>query len=52
MTVEVHLYLQSEPIVITDVKNAYVKGPLYCVMAISGTVYKFPIEHIFRIKET
>jgi hypothetical protein len=52
MEVRVHLYTQSEPIVITDVRNAYQKGDLYCVMLIDcKTVYKFPLIHIFRIKE-
>ena len=52
MEVRVHLYTQSEPVVITDVKNAYQKGDLYCVMLNDGlTVCKFPIQHIFRIIE-
>jgi len=51
MKVEVHLYTQSQPVVIENVRNAYTKGPLYCVWVIDGPCYKFPIEHIFRIKE-
>ena len=52
MEVRVHLYTQSEPVVMTDVRNAYQKGDLYCVMTNDGkTVYKFPLQHIFRIKE-
>ncbi|MBI2064032.1 MAG: hypothetical protein HYT65_03525 [Candidatus Yanofskybacteria bacterium] len=52
MEVRVHLYTQSEPVVMTDVRNAYQKGDLYCVMLNDGkTVYKFPLQHIFRIKE-
>lgn len=52
MIVEVHLYTQSEPVVIIDVRNAYQKGDLYCAMLNDGkTVYKFPLLHIFRIKE-
>lgn len=51
MQVEVHLYSQSEPVVIEEVRNAYTKDGLYCVM-ISGAVYKFPVQHIFRVKET
>lgn len=51
MRVEVHLYTQSEPCVIESARNAYTKGPLYCVWATDGPVYKFPLRHIFRIKE-
>ena len=52
MEVKVHLYTQSEPVIMTDVRNTYQKGDLYCVMLNDGkTVYKFPIQHIFRIKE-
>ena len=51
MRVEIHLYTQSEPVVIDEARNAYTKGPLYCVMQGDGTVQKFPLEHVFRIKE-
>lgn len=51
MRVEVHLYTQSNPVVIEGARNAYTKGPLYCVLMSDGTTYKFPIKHIFRIKE-
>lgn len=51
MKVEVHLYQQAQPVIIEQVKNTYTKGPLYCVMQEDGTVYKFPVEHVFRIKE-
>ena len=54
MEVRVHLYTQSEPVVIKDVHNAYQKGTMYCVMLRVGDeeiVYKFPTEHIFRVKE-
>ena len=58
MTVEVHLYAQSQPVIISNVRNTYQKGDLYCVMLLNGPevgrengVYKFPIQHIFRIKE-
>lgn len=49
--VQVHLYEQSEPVEFDSVRNTYTKGPLFCVMAPDGTVYKFPIQHIFRVKE-
>lgn len=51
--VDVHLYSQSTPIRIERVRNTYTKGPLYCVMLLDSlVVYKFPVEHIFRITET
>lgn len=50
-TVWVHLYQQSEPVVIAGVRNTYTKGPLYCVLRFDGTVDKFPVEHIFRVRE-
>jgi hypothetical protein len=50
--VKVHLYSQAVPIVIENVRNAYTKDGLYCVMlADLKTEYKFPYQHIFRIKE-
>jgi len=52
MKVTVHLYTQSQPIVIENVHNCYQKGDLYCVMTASQkTVYKFPLQHIFLITE-
>lgn len=49
--VTVHLYTQSEPVLIEDVRNTYTKGPLFCVLRHNGIVDKFPTEHIFRIRE-
>jgi hypothetical protein len=34
-----------------NVVNTYTKGPLYCVYIEGETVYKYPIESIWRIKE-
>jgi hypothetical protein len=53
MRVIMHLMLQSEPIVHENVKNAYQKGDLYCVMFENSDlgVYKYPIANIFRILE-
>lgn len=57
MRVQVHLYSQSEPCEFQNVRNAYTKDGLYCVWVMPAqvgdpsTVYKFPTEHIFRIKE-
>lgn len=50
MRVEIHLYTQSHPVTIEGALNAYTKGPMYCVLT-DGAVYKFPIRHIFRVKE-
>ena len=48
----VHLYSQSQPVEIEGVHNTYQKGDLYCVMLKDGkTVYKFPVQHVFRITE-
>lgn len=50
MKVEIHLNEQSQPIVVENVINTYQKGDLFCVYC-KDEVYKFPINHIFRIKE-
>jgi len=53
MEVKIHLRDQAEPVVIGNVRNAYQKGDLYCVMLVdSQIVYKYPIQHIFRITES
>jgi hypothetical protein len=49
--VDVHLSMQSSPCVYKDVRNTYQKGDLFCVMLVSGAIYKHPMQHIFRIKE-
>lgn len=51
MRVEVHLLHQSNPVEIHDVRNTYTKGPLYCALDYDGVVSKFPVGHIFRVKE-
>jgi len=52
MKVTIHLLTQSLPIVRTNVKNAYEKGSFYCIMLQDREdVEKFPIMHIFRVKE-
>jgi hypothetical protein len=48
--IEVHLYSQSQPSMIGDARNAYTKDGLYCVWR-QQYVDKFPVEHIFRIRE-
>lgn len=51
MKIQVHLYSQSQPCEFDNIRNAYTKDGLYCVMQFDGAVYKFPVIHIFRIKE-
>lgn len=52
MTVFVHLYSQSRPVEIKNARNSYTKDGLFCVMLEDcKTDYKFPVQHIFRIKE-
>lgn len=50
MKISVHLLSQSRPIEYTDVDNAYTKDGMYCIYR-SGTVEKFPLCNIFRVKE-
>ena len=52
MIVEIQLTETSQPIIHNDVKNSYQKGQLYCVYLESGWVYKYPINNIWRIKES
>lgn len=54
MVVEIHLYSQSQPIVIHNVKNTYTKDGLFCVRIEKHPhpeYNKFPVQHIFRVKE-
>jgi hypothetical protein len=51
MNVEVHLLSQSQPIVYTNVINAYTKDGLYCIRTKEGVTEKYPFVNIFRIKE-
>lgn len=51
MTIEIHLKHQSQPVTCKKVRNAYQKGDLYCVMYVDGSVDKFPIADVFRIRE-
>lgn len=51
MEIEVHLKDQSQPILCKSVRNAYIKGPFYCVMYTDLIVDKFPVENIFRVRE-
>ena len=51
MNIQVHLYSQAQPVTIDGARNAYTKDGLYCVMLDNGTVFKFPLLHVFRIRE-
>lgn len=51
MIVHVHLLHQSRPVVCEDVRNTYTKGPMFCVMYNDFAVDKFPVEHLFRVRE-
>jgi hypothetical protein len=51
MKIWVHLYSQAQAVEIDGARNAYQKGDLYCVLMPDGTAYKFPLQHIFRVKE-
>jgi hypothetical protein len=47
----VHLLSQSSAVTHEGVKNTYMKGDLFCVMLETRVVYKYPVQHIFRVKE-
>lgn len=50
-TVSVHLLTQSQAMEFSDVVNTYQKGDMFCVMTKDNTVYKYPLVHIFCVKE-
>ena len=52
MIIEIYLKETSQRITFEDVKNAYTKGPFYCVYTKDNFVYKYPINNIFNIKES
>ena len=52
MQVLVHLLSQSQGVPHEDVVNTYVKSGLYCVLTSDGYVYKYPVQHLFRVKES
>lgn len=51
MIIAVHLLSQAKPVVHENIKNAYTKDGLYCLMCKDGTVYKYPLVNIFRVIE-
>jgi hypothetical protein len=50
MKVEVHYKDASRPITYEKVKSTYIKGEFF-VVYIDDTVYKHPIQNIWRIRE-
>lgn len=52
MQIVVHLLSQSQGVPHDNVVNTYVKAGLYCVLTSDGFVYKYPVEHLFRVKES
>ncbi len=53
MRVELWLKETSQPIEFDDVKNVYQKGSFYCIYVEEiDTVWKYPIENIFRVVES
>jgi inhibitor of KinA sporulation pathway (predicted exonuclease) len=52
MTIKVQVLLTetSQPVE-HDAKNTYTKGPFFCVYAIDGKVYKYPVANIWRVNE-
>lgn len=51
INVSVHLKEQSQPILYENVINSYEKGSFFCVYTKDDTVFKHPIDSIWRIKE-
>jgi hypothetical protein len=51
MNVEVHLLSQSQPIVYVNIKNAYTKDGMYCLLKDNNVVEKYPFVNIFRVRE-
>jgi hypothetical protein len=52
MKVEIYLKETSQRITFEDAKNAYTKGPFYCVYTQDNFVYKYPVANLFNVKES
>jgi hypothetical protein len=50
MRVQVQLTETAQPIE-HEAANAYTKGLFYCVYVPDEGVYKYPLDHIWRVKE-
>ena len=51
MKVEIRLEKTSQPLIFKHIWNTYQKGLMFCVCD-HETVHKFPIDHIFDVKES
>lgn len=51
MKVEIWFQRSSQPIIYKNAKSTYQKGDLFCV-EVGDERHKFPIDHLFKIKET
>jgi len=54
MKIEIQRNETSQPIVYTDVINAYTKGRMYCVLFVHNgkrVTHKYPLETLFRVIE-
>lgn len=53
MKVEVSLLSTSQAIIHDDAHNTYIKDGMFCVYISGlGLVYKYPLQHIFRVTES
>lgn len=43
--------IETSQVIEHQAKNAYTKGPFYCVYGLDGLVHKYPIANIWRITE-
>lgn len=43
--------LETSQVIEHEAKNTYTKGPLFCVYAADGLVYKYPVTNIWRVSE-
>jgi inhibitor of KinA sporulation pathway (predicted exonuclease) len=50
ITVKIAL-TETSQVIEHEARNAYTKGPFYCVYATDGTVYKYPVVNIWRVAE-
>lgn len=52
MKIEIHLLSQSNSMTYNNVKNAYTKDGMYCILKEDGIVDKYPMVNIFRVRES
>lgn len=52
MNIQVKISLtETSQVVEHEAKNTYTKGPFFCVYAVDGTVFKYPVANIWRVAE-